>query len=319
MAMTRVVALTCALGVATSCRAPVPVTARTVPPPLWSTAAPDPDVAMDTIQVTSGDDRMTAYLARPRTSGRHPAVIILHANRLTEPYIASVTEMLGNAGFVALALDIFHFLPGNATWEEAQRTPSDSVRAALDRGFREPRLIHDIQAGINYLRAQPFVAEGSVAMLGFCGGGWNSLLAAAQVADVGAVVAFYAPVTLSDAQHRAPMEVAAYIRVPVQFHYALRDRYIPAGDVDRFVNVLRTQGTSIERHDYDAEHGFFAWNRTGVFSPVAATAAWERVVPFLWRYAGQPVSRRPVAPAGRSDGARAGPSHLHVHASWNGS
>ena len=319
MAMTRVIALACALGVATSCRAPAPATPRTVPPPLWSTAAPDPDVTMDTVQVTSGADRMTGYLARPYASGRHPAVIILHANRLTEPYIASVTEMLGKAGFVALALDIFHFLPGNATWEDAQRTPGDSVRAALDRGFREPRLMRDVQAGIDYLQAQPFVAEGGVAMLGFCGGGWNSLLAAAQLADVGAVVAFYAPVALSDAQHRAPMEVADYIRVPVQFHYALRDRFIPAGDVDRFSEALRTRGTPIEIYDYNAEHGFFAWNRTGVFSAAAATAAWERVVPFLWRYAGQPVRPRPMAPTGRAEGARAGPSHLHLHASSDGS
>ena len=319
MAMTWMIALACALGAATSCRAPVPATPRTVPPPMWSTAAPDPDVTMDTVQVRSGADQVTAYLARPSAPGRHPAIIILHANRITEPYVASVTEMLGKAGFVALALDIFHFLPGNATWEDAQRTSGDSVRAALDRGFREPRLMRDIQAGIDYLRTQPYVAEGGVAMLGFCGGGWNSLLAAAQLTDVGAVVAFYAPVTLSDAQHRAPMEIAEYIRVPVQFHYALRDRYIPAGDVDRFVNALRAQGTPIERHDYEAEHGFFAWNRTGVFSPVAATAAWERVVPFLWRYAGQAVLRRPVAPAGRSEGARAGPSHLHLHASSDGS
>ena len=318
MAITRVIVLACTLGAAASCHRSAPAPSRMVPPPIWSTAAPDAEVTMDTVQVRSGADHMTAYLARPRARGRYPAVIILHANRITEPYIASVTEMLGKAGFVALALDIFHFLPGNATWEEAQRTSGDSVRAALDRGFREPRLMRDIQAGIDYLRIQPYVAEGGVAMLGFCGGGWNSLLTAAQLSDVGAVVAFYAPVTLSDAQHRAPMEVAEYIRVPVQFHYALRDRYIPAGDVDRFVGALRAQGTSIERHDYDAEHGFFAWNRTGVFSATAATAAWERVVPFLWRYAAQPISRRPVAPA-RSDGARAGPSHLHLHASSDGS
>ena len=286
--MTRAIALIGALGIAASCRAPSPPRPRAVPPPMWSTTVPDPDVAMDTVHVRSGADQMTAYLARPSAPGRHPAVIILHANRITEPYIASVTEMLGTAGFVALALDIFHFLPGNATWQEAQRTSGDSVRAAMDRGFREPRLIRDVQAGIDYLRAQPYVADGGVAMLGFCGGGWNSLLVAAQSADVGAVVAFYAPVTLSDAQHRSPMEVAEYVRVPVQFHYALRDRYVPATDVDRFVAALRAQGTPIERHDYDAEHGFFAWNRTGVFSPVAATAAWERVVPFLWRYAGDP-------------------------------
>lgn len=314
--MTRVVRLVAAmwmLGMGTSCRAPAPASARAVPAPTWSTVTAGPAVAMDTIRVRSGDDDMTAYLARPRGPGRYPAVIVLHANRLTEPYIASVTAMLGTAGFVALALDIFHFLPGNATWEDANGVSRDSVRLAIERGFREPRLIRNVQAGIDYLRTQSFVAPGGVAMLGFCGGGWNSLLVAAQSADVGAVVAFYAPVAMSDTQHRSPTELAEFIRVPVQFHYATRDQFVPSADVDRFGALLRAQGTVFERHDYDAEHGFFAWNRQGIFSLDAATAAWARVVGFLRANAGQPAAPRPTAPPAPTEGARGASNHLHLH------
>jgi carboxymethylenebutenolidase len=170
------------------------------------------------------------------------------------------------------------------------------VNAALARGFSERRLLSNIQAGVRFLRRQPGVT-GGVALLGFCGGGWNALLLSAQSPDVGAVVAFYAPVAQSDQQHRAPMDLASYLRVPVLYHHPKNDQWVPTADVDRFVATLRAQGTMITRLDYDAAHGFFAWNREQVFSEAAASHAWQATVPFLRQYAGRPLVRRPIAEA----------------------
>src|SRR5436189_2120663 len=38
------------------------------------------------------------------------------------------------------------------------------------------------------------------------------------------------------------------------------DPYVTLSEVERFEAALRGQGTVIERVDYDATHGFFAWN-----------------------------------------------------------
>jgi carboxymethylenebutenolidase len=275
---------------------------------------------MDTVRISDGRDSITAYVARPRTSGRHPAVIVIHALRLTEPYIASTTEMLAEAGFVALAVDVFHFLPGNATWEDAERTPRDSVDPSVAREFREPRLVRNIQAGIDFLRREPDVDPGGVALVGFCGGGWNALILSAQLRDVGSVVAFHAPVAISDVQHRSPLELLPYIRVPVLFNRATKDRWIPMADVDRFAAALRAQGTPIEVIDYTAEHGFFAWDREGVFNEPEAARAWTNTVRFLRQNAGRPVRSRPLAPARTSlrpptgDGSQHAAMHvLHLH------
>src|SRR5436190_11801214 len=118
---------------------------ETVPPARWAAAITQPRVAMDTVRIVDGRDSIGAYVAHSRGKGRHPAVIVIHANRITEPYIASTTEMLGEAGFVAMAVDVFHFLPNNATWESARRTPGDSVTAVVRREFREPRLVRNVQ------------------------------------------------------------------------------------------------------------------------------------------------------------------------------
>lgn len=301
-----------AMLLATCARPGSRVDTTTIPPPRWGAAVTEPRVAMDTVVLFDGRDSIRAYVARPHARGRHPAVIVLHANRITEPYIASTTAMLAEAGFVALAMDVFHFLPGNASWEEAQRISGDSVNATMAREFREPRLVRNVQAGIEYLRRQPDAGPGGVALLGFCGGGWNALLLAPQLQDVGAVVAFYAPVTSSDAQHRAPLELASYIRVPVLYQRPTSDQWVPVGDVERFEAALRAQGTPIERIDYTAAHGFFAWNRTGVFNTTEATRAWAATVRFLRAYAGRALQPRALAPARTSLGVPAHDGSAHL-------
>src|SRR5215207_8364358 len=296
---TRTIALTASsMALMVGCTPPANNAAPApIPPARWGAAITEPRVVMDTVRISDGRDSIGAYIARPRGGGRRPAVIVIHALRLTEPYIASTTAMLAEAGFVALAVDVFHFLPGNATWEDAERTPRDSVNASVTREFREPRLVRNVGAAIEFLRRQPDVDPGAVALLGFCGGGWNSLLLSAQLRDVGSVVAFYAPVGISDVQHRSPLELVSFIRVPVLFHRATNDQWVPLADVERFETALRAQGTPLERIDYTAGHGFFAWNRDGAFNETEAARAWTQTVRFLREHAGRPIQQRALAPS----------------------
>lgn len=267
-----------------------------IPDPEWGKARSDPRIVFELIRLRSGPDSVPAFLARPVASGRYPAVIVIHANRLSEPYIGDTTAMLARAGFVGLAVDVFHFLPGNQSWEASRAVPGSLITETLNREFRESRLLRDVGSGIAFLRSQSFTQPGGVGLVGFCGGGWNALLLAAQTEDVGAVVAFYAPLGLSDAQHRAPLDLAQYIRIPVQYHQPGRDEFVRPADVDRFEAVMRAQGTPIERFLYpEAHHGFFAFNRSS-FAAVDAAPAWRRAVTFLRDSVGRPVKHRPVTP-----------------------
>jgi carboxymethylenebutenolidase len=285
-------------------------TPAVVPAAVWNHAARTEAIHFDTVGLRSGGDTLSALLARPAKSGRFPAVVILHANRLTEPYIATTAKMLAQAGFVAFAIDIFHFLPGNATWEQSRQVPGDAVGKAMNAEFREPRMLRDIESGVTYLRSQSYVADGGMGIIGFCGGGWNALLVAAQNRDIGAVVAYYAPLDQSDSLHRAPIELASYVRVPVQYHFALRDQYVSSAEVDSFAVLMKNIGTHFERFNYDAEHGFFAHNRTAVFNEAAAAQSWERTITFLRQHTGLPIADRPLAPA-RAAGSTQPPRRMH--------
>lgn len=251
---------------------------------------------LERVTIPSGKDQVPAILARPSRPGTYPAVIVLHANWLVEPYIGETAAMLAQAGFVALAVDVYHMAPRVETWEEAQAVPRPVVMEAIDKGFRESRMVGNIESGIEYLRSRKEVAPGGVGILGFCGGGWNALITSAQLGDIVAVVAFYAPVTRSDGQHRSPMELLPFMQVPVLFHLALKDPFINPVEVDSFASALSRQGTPIDVHRYDADHGFFAYNRDQRFSDSAATAAWQRTIPFLKQHLPQRPTARDLAP-----------------------
>lgn len=146
----------------------------------------------------------------------------------------------------------------------------------------------------------------------------DALLFGAQSNDVGAVVAYYAPVGSSNIQHRAPLELASYLRVPVQYHGVRGDPNAPQADVDRLQAILAAQGTRFERYAYDSAHGFFAYNRNGIFDPTAAKLSWERTVAFLRKYLGRRAPVHRLVPAASGDIHERGPArtvgdHLMFH------
>jgi carboxymethylenebutenolidase len=276
--------------------------AQAAPTIQWGTAVKDPAVVLERVSYTSGQDTVPAILARPARPGTYPAVIVLHANSLFEPYIGETAAMLAQAGFVALAVDVYHMTPRVNTWEEAQAVPRDVTMAAIEKSFRESRMVRNIESGIAYLRTRKEVDTGGVAILGFCGGGWNALITSTQLKDIVAVVAFYAPVNQSDGQHRSPMELLSFLRVPVLFHLGTRDPLINGAAVDTFAVALKAQGTPIDLYRYDGDHGFFAYNRAQRFNPAEAALAWQRTVAFLRRHLPARPRERELAPR-RNDSA----------------
>ena len=301
------------------CRSMSPPAGVDAPEPEWGRASERPGIVIREVSVPLANDSMPAYLAHPVDARRAPPVIVIHASWLVEPYIRDVTAMLAGAGFAALAVDLFHFYPRVHSWEEARRVPASVTAKLLEENFRERRLVADLGAAIAYLRQQPFVAPVGVGLVGFCGGGWNALLMAAQSEEIGAVVALYAPVAASDAQHRAPMALLPNIAAPVQYHQPEHDEWVSPADVDAFERGMRNASHVFERHVYPgAHHGFFAYDRDGTFDPASARLAWKRMAAFLAVHLRGAAPRHVLAPSA-STGATTGAPHsgaalaLHNH------
>ena len=246
----------------------------------------DPNVIQEMVSFKSGQDIIQGYLARPRKAGRFRAVVVLHGNlHLPEDHRYTAAQ-LGQGGFVGLAIRRFSRTP-ELTTAELNRSDRED-RRYLSNTFNQQEL-NDAQAAINFLKSQSFVKGGGVGMVGFCGGGYQSVLLSTKSKDVKAVVAFYAPPVFSEqyqvANDRKPnlMDLVTQIKVPIQGHYGMSDPIIPVEDVRRFELALRQQNTPAEFFFYEgAAHAFCDYTRRN-YNEAAATLAKRRMLEFLKR------------------------------------
>jgi carboxymethylenebutenolidase len=217
----------------------------------------------------NGQPGIGGYLARPAGEGTHPAVIVIAGNRISEEYIPNTCAALALAGYVGLAPDIFHILPDSAQSLEAMR--------AAGANHNDSDVLNDLQAGLEYLRAQPFVRKAGFGTIGFCYGGRMAMLLGARSREIDAVVAYHpGPVTA---------EEIARLSVPVQLHCGTADRNVPLAQIRALEAMLRAQHGSVELNLYEgADHGFLAYTRPPRYDPVAGALSWERTVAFLHRH-----------------------------------
>lgn len=256
---------------------------QTPQPP--TNALSDPKVIQGMVSFKSGADTIQGYLARPRKAGRFRAVVVLHGSlHLPEDHRYTAAQ-LAQGGFVSLAIRRFSRTP-ELTMAELNRSDREDRRYLSNTFVRQE--LRDAQAAINYLKSLSYVRGKGAGLVGFCGGGCQSVLLSTQSKDVRAVVAFYAPPVLLE-QFQAPndrrpnlMDVVGQISVPLQGHYGTADVAVPIEDVRRFEKALRKQKKPIEFFYYEgANHAFCDYTRPNVYRPEAAALAKSRMLEFL--------------------------------------
>jgi carboxymethylenebutenolidase len=211
-----------------------------------------------------GKDTLDGFLARPKAEGRFPGVVVIAGNVITEEYIPNTCAALAMAGYVGLAPNIFHAIPDSATLE--QRRASLSVHTDSDA-------LADTNAGLDYLRAQPFVKPGGFGAVGFCYGGRLAMMLASRSREIDAVVSYHpGPTSAVD---------VARLNAPVQIHQGTADRNVPVEQIKQLEKLLRDQKTPVEVFWYDgADHGFLAYTRP-YYRPNYAKDSWDRTILFL--------------------------------------
>jgi len=246
----------------------------------------DPQLLMQEIKLMNGSDTINGFLARPKKSGRFPAVIVVPGDPGLTAYTRVTTAQLAQAGFAALSVDLFSRAARIQDIQEARRIYFDVMS--------DPLTLQDLQSAIDFLNQQQLVQTGGVGVVGFCLGGRYALLLSALSPDVRATVAFYGPITLQSGlaniasgrpvkivnHDMSPMDFVPWIRTPVQGHYSKRDEGIPVADVQAFESSLRTKGAHADFFVYDAPSHFHSFHEA-LYDPSAADLAWSRTIDFL--------------------------------------
>jgi len=217
----------------------------------------------------------TAYVVAP-DSGSGPGVVVLHAWWGLTSFFKGVADRLADAGFVALAPDLF-----------AGRTADtpDDARALL-AGADVPSMVALVRSSVEVLRGLPATPAGPVGVVGFSMGASLALReAAVEPGSVAAVSAFYGTTDVDF----DPVTAA------VQLHIADFDEFASDDDWVEMEAHMRLVGLDPDVHRYPGtSHWFMEADREVAHSAGAADLAWGRTVEFLHRHLDPVVGDRPA-------------------------
>lgn len=218
------------------------------------------------MNVQFGDDNQSSgYLARPAKPG--PGVVVIQEWWGLVPHIERVADRFAEAGFVALAPDLYH--------GRQARSPDEAGKLMMS--LRIDEAARDLGEAISHLKHLPEVTGTKVGTIGFCMGGALSLFAACRNRDVGACVVFYGG-------HPNVKPDVASLEAPVLGIYAGKDTFVSPQVVAELDRQLTALGKRHEFHTYrDQAHAFFNDTRPEVHDPAASAAAWQKTVAFFRR------------------------------------
>jgi carboxymethylenebutenolidase len=238
--------------------------------PTWQT---DPT---HSVRVAAHGDTFDAYVSRPGEARGRPAIIVLHEVFGVNADIRSTCDELAQAGFVAVAPDLF--------WRQ-QRNVDLSVTSQQDwekgvslyKAFDVDAGVRDVEATVAAARALTGT-NGRVGVMGFCLGGLLTYLTAART-SVDAAVAFHGGRT------EEFLDEAADIDVPLQMHLAADDEFIPS-TAQRAITAALADNTNVEIHSYPGCRHAFSRHGGLHYEPNAAQLSRQRTLEFLRRHLG---------------------------------
>lgn len=229
----------------------------------------DPDILPEYIHYPSpnGNGDVRGYLVKPaKTTGKVPAVVVVHENRGLNPYIEDVARRVAKAGYIALAPDGLTSVggyPGN-----------DEEGKVLQQKVDPTKLMNDFFAAVEFMKKHPD-ATGKVGITGFCYGGGVSNAAAVAYPELDCAVPFYG-------RQPAAADVP-HIKAPLLLHYAELDKNINEG-WPAYESALKANNKVYEAWIYPGVNHGFHNDSTPRYDEAAAELAWKRTLGWFEKY-----------------------------------
>lgn len=181
------------------------------------------------------------------------------------PHIKDIAERFAEAGFTALAPDLYQ--------GETTTSPDEAQRRFMALNIEETA--NELESAIDCLGKHPSIVHKKLGVVGFCLGGQLALMAATVSDQIGAVVDFYGI-------HPNVHPDFSKLTAPVLGLFGEQDDFVPLTAVQQLEAQIQKAGGTIESHTYsNAGHAFFNDTRPEAYNPTAAADAWNRTLAFL--------------------------------------
>jgi carboxymethylenebutenolidase len=221
------------------------------------------------VSFPSNGSEASGYLAVPH-GGTGPGILVIQEWWGLEWGIKEVADRLADAGFVALAPDLYHGeLAGHDEMDKA---------AQLMQSMPPDRAARDMSGAIDFLAGHPAVTGRGIGVVGFCMGGMLSFLIAAGRPDkVVAIVPFYG-------FPQGDMEPDwSKFAATIRGHVAEQDDFFPPEAAAALEAKLRAMGKDITMTVHPGTgHAFMApHNALGTRNEELAEQIWPELLSFL--------------------------------------
>jgi carboxymethylenebutenolidase len=227
-------------------------------------------------------EQIQAYFAAPAGEQRRGGVIVIHHMPGFDRATKEIVRRFAELGYDAICPNLY--------WREAPgAAPADAAATARARGgVPDGRLVGDAGGAAAYLRALA-TSNGTVAVVGYCSGGRQSVLAACNL-ELDAAVDCYGGYVTGTPPDSSPVAITNLVdqlptlRCPLLGLFGNEDTHPSPADVDELEQILTAQDAAYEIHRYDgAGHAFFAVDRPS-YRVAAANDGWDRIAAFLGRH-----------------------------------
>lgn len=241
-------------------------------------------LAAGEIRIAVAGGEMPAYYARPGQGGPFPIVLVVEEIFGVHHYIRDICRRLAKAGYLGIAPELYFRFP-----ELANLTSSQQISREVIAKTPDSSVIADLDAAASWAAGHDG-AGAKLAVIGFCRGGREVWLYAAEAAHPGlelrAAVSWYGPLggPRTSIQPATALDVAAKIRCPLLGLYAGKDPLSTPSEIQEAEARAAAAGRTVEIQIYpDAPHGFHADYRPS-YRQADAEDGWRRMLAWLHRY-----------------------------------
>ncbi|CAM5291368.1 dienelactone hydrolase family protein [Streptomyces aurantiogriseus] len=241
------------------------------------------------VDIPTEDGVADAYLSHPGDGSPRPGVLLYQDAFGLRPHLRAMADRLAGAGYTVLVPNVF-YRHGRAPVVELPEFIDPAARPEMweklhpiMQSLTNDLAMRDAGAYLHWMAESPLVADGPVALTGYCMGARLSLLTAGTHPDrVAAAAGFHGGRLATDAPD-SPHRVADRVTAELYFGHADDDPALPPEQIERLEEALTAAGVRHRCEVYEgAQHGFTQAD-TAAYHEEGAERHWTALLDLLKR------------------------------------
>ncbi|WP_425246200.1 dienelactone hydrolase family protein [Streptomyces sp. NEAU-NA10] len=241
------------------------------------------------VDIPTEDGVADAYLAHPADGSPRPGVLLYQDAFGLRPHLRAMADRLAGAGYTVLVPNVF-YRHGRAPVVELPEFIDPAARpemwkqlSPIMQSLTNDLAMRDAGAYLRWLAESPLVADGPVALTGYCMGARLSLLTAGTYPDrVAAAAGFHGGRLATDAPD-SPHLVADRVKAELYFGHADEDTSLPPEQIKRLEDALTAAGVRHRCEVYEGAHHGFTQADTAAYHEEGAERHWTALLDLLKR------------------------------------